>query len=170
MGHYALDGPAGDDGFLSYDQLQGYTFADGTQPMAKAPFNLIGAEPGHAIGTSAAGAGVDTLTSNVGMGGIVFEGSDRLGDSAHASNYTIPGGVQIGIAKAGTKITKVATTVFASVHRHGVQRHPPEARQGLLRRGGEELSSGLGLCIVTSKKITRLSTKLPGTPGRGGAS
>ncbi len=60
-GPYALYCTLSDDGFLCDHELTPVFGDDGTVSVSIS-FDLIGAEPGSVIGTSAAGAGVDTLT------------------------------------------------------------------------------------------------------------
>ncbi|MCA1727518.1 MAG: hypothetical protein LC722_07680 [Actinobacteria bacterium] len=85
---------------------------DGDTVTATAPFDLLGVSAGSVIGTSQK-AGSDTVSVLFGMGNVT--NGILINDDMHGADYTVPGGVSLGIAKAGTNPTKVPMTVTAKV-------------------------------------------------------
>ena len=139
----------GPDGFACDHQLEG-SMEDGTISVP-VPFNLLPADRGSVIGTGTAIGGAETLTSTIGMGGVVFE-NNLGGETLTAKDYTIPGGVRIGIAKAGTPVSKVPTTILATLKGSSFSALLPRPRPGLYVVVAKTCF-GVKTCIYSSKTV-----------------
>jgi len=135
--------------FLCDHQLEG-SMEDGTISVP-VPFNLLPADRGSVIGTGTAIGGAETLTSTIGMGGLVFE-NNLGGETLTASDYTIPGGVRIGIAKAGTRVSKVPTTILATIKGSSFSALLPRPRPGLYVVVAKTCF-GVKTCVYSSKTV-----------------
>jgi hypothetical protein len=139
-------------GFACDHELKGDLGSDGVV-TAEVPFDVIGAVPGTVIGgSSKAGAGPDTITSNLGMGAVVFEGSATAGETIHAKDYYAPGRVSLGIAPAGTNFLKVPTTVNAVVKGTGYSGSLPKPKPGNYIVVAKTCF-GAGKCLVWAKTV-----------------
>ncbi len=137
------------DGFLCDHQLDGTM--EGGAVSVQVPFALMPADLGSVITTGTSIADADTLTSTVGMGGVVYE-NNLGGESVKISDYSIPGGVRIGIAKAGTPVSRVPTTILATLKGASYSALLPRPRPGLYVVVAKTCF-GIKSCVFTSKTI-----------------
>jgi hypothetical protein len=137
------------DGFVCDHQLEG-TMEDGTITVS-VPFSLLPADPGSVIGTGTSLVEADTLTSSFGMGGVFYFYAIQ-GETVKALDYTIPGGVRIGIARAGTPVSKVPTTILATLKGSSFSALLPRPRPGLYVVVAKTCF-GVKTCVYSSKTV-----------------
>lgn len=86
------------------------TWAGDTITMT-VPLTKIQAKPGSVIGTGATLGSAPTLTSTLNPSIELFY--DTGGDDAQASDYTIPGGVQLAVVPSGTPVDAIDPEAFS---------------------------------------------------------
>ncbi|MEX2457587.1 MAG: hypothetical protein WD770_01220 [Actinomycetota bacterium] len=136
--------------FFCEDELDGEFLEDGA--TVEVPFGLLGARPGSRIGTSAALDGAESISTTVGVAGGAFLTSVG-GDEAAAKDYTIPGGVSLGIARAGTALSKVVYSVDARVKGASFSGSVPKPRKAGTYIVVARTCYGAGVCRYASKTI-----------------
>jgi hypothetical protein len=138
------------DEFSCDNALDGEFLEDGATVLV--PFALLGAKPGSKIGTSAAIGGAATIATTVGVGGGGFLNNNG-GDDAAARDYSIPGGVSLGVAKAGTSLSKVVYSVTARVKGASYSGSVPKPKKPGTYIVVARTCYGTGVCKYASRTI-----------------
>lgn len=123
-----------------------------TGVTVQVPFGLLDAKPGSKIGTSGAIGGAETIATTVGVGGGGFL-KNNGGDDAAARDYSVPGGVSLGVARAGTALSKVVYSVTPRVKGASFSGSVPKPKKPGTYIVVARTCFGTGVCRYASKTI-----------------